>query len=460
MTSRASITAPAASTTRCCRETRNSPRATCCRARAGAAGGSQDGGGGDGEDAFRFVLSREEFLDLFLDDLELPDLAKRRLAEVEHEGIRRAGYAVSGSPVNIAVARTMRLRLGAPHRLAPPEPAGDPGALKGRSPIARMSTGAPRCRPKSRRSKPRCGAFPISIRSTCAIAASRTCPKPVAQAVMFCLMDVSGSMSEHMKDLAKRFYMLLYIFLTRRYRHVEIVFIRHTDRAEEVDEETFFHSPATGGTVVSSAFEAMKQHRRGALSPGGLEHLRGAGVGRRQFLWRRRDDRPAAARRHPAGPPIFRLSRSRRRGRAEAGASHSSLWGVYENLCAPAAAARHAQGQRARRNLPGVPRICSSVGRATRGPSHDAPWRSSGSSKAPIGILRRCSESTTPARSVALGELGLNVYPNQIEVITSEQMLDAYSSVGMPLYYRHWSFGKHFSQHEGALSQGPARPRL
>jgi uncharacterized sporulation protein YeaH/YhbH (DUF444 family) len=76
---------------------------------------------------------------------------------------------------------------------------------------------------------------------------------------MFCLMDVSSSMSEHMKDLAKRFYMLLYIFLTRRYRRVELVFVRHTDRAEEVDEETFFRSPATGGTVVSSALEAMRQ---------------------------------------------------------------------------------------------------------------------------------------------------------------------------------------------------------
>jgi uncharacterized sporulation protein YeaH/YhbH (DUF444 family) len=76
---------------------------------------------------------------------------------------------------------------------------------------------------------------------------------------MFCLMDVSGSVSEHMKDLAKRFYMLLYIFLTRRYRHVDIVFIRHTDRAEEVDEETFFHDTATGGTLVSSALEAMRR---------------------------------------------------------------------------------------------------------------------------------------------------------------------------------------------------------
>ena len=72
-------------------------------------------------------------------------------------------------------------------------------------------------------------------------------------------MDVSGSMTEHMKDLAKRFYMLLYVFLTRRYKHVDIVFIRHTHHAEEVDEETFFRSPATGGTVVSTALEEMRR---------------------------------------------------------------------------------------------------------------------------------------------------------------------------------------------------------
>jgi uncharacterized protein len=89
----------------------------------------------------------------------------------------------------------------------------------------------------------------------------------VAQAVMFCLMDVSGSMSEHMKDLAKRFYMLLYVFLKRRYRHVEIVFIRHTDRAEEVDEQTFFYGPASGGTLVSSALQAMHEIVRSRFRP-------------------------------------------------------------------------------------------------------------------------------------------------------------------------------------------------
>jgi hypothetical protein len=92
-------------------------------------------------------------------------------------------------------------------------------------------------------------------------------PKPVAQAVMFCLMDVSGSMTEHMKDLAKRFFMLLHVFLRRRYRHVEIVFIRHTHEAREVDEETFFRSAETGGTLVSSAFIEMRRIAEERFSP-------------------------------------------------------------------------------------------------------------------------------------------------------------------------------------------------
>ena len=78
-------------------------------------------------------------------------------------------------------------------------------------------------------------------------------PKPSARAVMFCMMDVSGSMSEPMKDLAKRFFLLLHVFLERRYTRVELVFIRHTETAEEVDEQTFFTDPRTGGTVVSTA---------------------------------------------------------------------------------------------------------------------------------------------------------------------------------------------------------------
>src|SRR6202163_3175465 len=229
-------------------------------------GKASEPGQGDSEDAFRFVLSRDEFVDLFLDDLELPDLAKRKLAEAESEGLRRAGYATSGSPANISVSRTVRLAFARRVALRRPRP----------ETIAELEAEIAACGDEARRvelmaelaalkAKLRRIPFidPIDIRYR----RFETMPKPVAQAVMFCLMDVSGSMSEHMKDLAKRFYMLLYVFLTRRYRNVEIVFIRHTDRAEEVDEDTFFHGPASGGTLVSSALEAMHEIVRSRFRP-------------------------------------------------------------------------------------------------------------------------------------------------------------------------------------------------
>ena len=84
-------------------------------------------------------------------------------------------------------------------------------------------------------------------------------PLPNANAVMFCLMDVSGSMGEREKDLAKRFFVLLHLFLKRRYERIDIVFIRHTHEAHEVDEDTFFHSTQSGGTVVSTALEEMQR---------------------------------------------------------------------------------------------------------------------------------------------------------------------------------------------------------
>jgi uncharacterized sporulation protein YeaH/YhbH (DUF444 family) len=224
--------------------------------RSGSGSAKSSGPGeGDGEDSFRFVLSRDEFVDLFLEDLELPDLAKRKLAETESEGLQRAGYTTSGSPANISVSRTVRVAMARRVALRRPR----------RETIAQLEAELANCSDERRvelqaeievlKAKFRRIPFldPIDIRYR----RFETVPKPVAQAVMFCLMDVSGSMSEHMKDLAKRFYMLLYVFLTRRYRRVEIVFIRHTDRAEEVDEETFFRGPASGGTLVSSALVAM-----------------------------------------------------------------------------------------------------------------------------------------------------------------------------------------------------------
>jgi uncharacterized sporulation protein YeaH/YhbH (DUF444 family) len=84
-------------------------------------------------------------------------------------------------------------------------------------------------------------------------------PLPTSKAVMFCLMDVSGSMDEARKDLAKRFFILLYLFLSRHYKQTDVVFIRHHTQAAEVAEDEFFHATESGGTVVSSALTLMDQ---------------------------------------------------------------------------------------------------------------------------------------------------------------------------------------------------------
>jgi uncharacterized protein len=234
--------------------------------RPGDSGGKpQEAGEGDSEDSFRFVLTREEFLDLFLDDLELPDLAKRRLTQAEHQGLRRAGYAVSGSPANLSVSRTVRLALARRVALRRPRPA-DIEELEAELAECDEERRAP-LKAEIEALKAKFRRIPFIDTIDIRYRRFEPVPKPVAQAVMFCLMDVSGSMTEHMKDLAKRFYMLLYVFLTRRYRHVEIVFIRHTDRAEEVDEDTFFRGPASGGTMVSSALETMHQIIRARFRP-------------------------------------------------------------------------------------------------------------------------------------------------------------------------------------------------
>jgi len=231
-------------------------------------GGGQGGGGhegspdGGGEDAFRFVLSREEFLSLYLDDLELPDLAKRRLVDASDPAWQRAGFSVSGTPASLSIARTMRNSLSRRIALKRPKQAevaaleAEIAALEGQPAEAERVL---RLRAELERQLLRARRIPYIDPIDVRYRRFEPQPRPVARAVMFCLMDVSGSMTEDMKDLAKRFYTLLYLFLQRRYERVELVFIRHTHEASEVDEETFFHSRETGGTLVSTALEEMRR---------------------------------------------------------------------------------------------------------------------------------------------------------------------------------------------------------
>ena len=234
---------------------------TIPRPRGGEGGGGSEGSpDGEGEDDFRFALSRDEFVDLFLEDLELPDLAKRKVASTEIVTWHRAGYSVTGSPSNLALNRTVRNSLSRRIALKRPKPE-ELEALRaeiaalGKGPDDEVRRGE--LEAELARKERRTGIIPYIDPLDVRYRRFEAIPKPVAQAVMFCLMDVSGSMTEHMKDLAKRFYILLYIFLKRRYKNVDVVFIRHTHEASEVDEDTFFNSPETGGTVVSTALEEM-----------------------------------------------------------------------------------------------------------------------------------------------------------------------------------------------------------
>ncbi len=302
----------------------------------GGGGRPKDAGQGDSEDAFRFVLSRDEFVDLFFDDLELPDLAKRKLAETETEGLRRAGFSTSGSPANISIARTTRLATA--RRVALRRPRAET--------IEALEAELAACTDEARRadierelealrSKYRRIPFidPIDIR----FRRFETTPRPVSQAVMFCLMDVSGSMSEHMKDLAKRFYMLLYVFLTRRYRYVKIVFIRHTDHAEEVDEDTFFHDPASGGTLVSSALEVMRDIVRTRYRPADWNiYAAQASDGDNAYA----DGEVTGRLLTEAILPVTQFFAYLEVGEADgagAGESESSLWALYQRLRADGA---------------------------------------------------------------------------------------------------------------------------
>ena len=231
---------------------------TIPRPRGGEGGGGSEGSpDGEGEDDFRFALSRDEFVDLFLEDLELPDLAKRRVATMESVSWSRAGYSVTGSPSNLALNRTVRNSLSRRIALKRPKAEELEALLREIESLDEGNERRMELEAEYARKKRRTGLIPYIDPLDVRYKRFDPIPKPVAQAVMFCLMDVSGSMTEHMKDLAKRFYILLYIFLKRRYKNVEVVFIRHTHEASEVDEDTFFNSPETGGTVVSTALEEM-----------------------------------------------------------------------------------------------------------------------------------------------------------------------------------------------------------
>ena len=203
-------------------------------------------------------------MNYFFDDLALPRLIRTQLlADAPEWKTRRAGFVSEGNPTSLHVVRSMRVALGrriamggdarvelrkAEEHLAlletrPDTPPAELAALKAE--IEELRARLKRV--------PFLDPFDLRYRNRVRE------PLPTSKAAMFCLMDVSGSMDEARKDLAKRFFILLYLFLTRHYQQTDVIFIRHHTQAAEVTEDEFFHATESGGTVVSSALTLMHE---------------------------------------------------------------------------------------------------------------------------------------------------------------------------------------------------------
>lgn len=233
-------------------------------------GGTEGSPDGEGQDDFTFILTPDEFYDFLFEDLQLPDLIKKSMKTITKIVRKRAGYVTSGNPAQLDIKQTYKYAFARHEALGRPSDE-ELNSLREHFEINhQLMTEDARHRLISRiedlealqSSIPFIDDIDLCYRNY------PPRPEPITKAVMFCALDVSGSMDEKCKDLAKRFYLLLYVWLMKQYNgRVEIVFIRHHTEAQEVDEETFFHSREGGGTVVSPMIELISNIVKQRYSP-------------------------------------------------------------------------------------------------------------------------------------------------------------------------------------------------
>lgn len=195
--------------------------------------------------------------------MALPNLKQNQQRQLTEYKTHRAGYTANGVPANISVVRSLQNSLARRTAMT----AGKRRELHAlEENLAIISNSEPaqlleeeRLRKEIAELRAKIERVPFIDTFDLRYKNYEKRPDPSSQAVMFCLMDVSGSMDQSTKDMAKRFYILLYLFLSRTYKNVEVVYIRHHTQAKEVDEHEFFYSQETGGTIVSSALKLMDE---------------------------------------------------------------------------------------------------------------------------------------------------------------------------------------------------------
>ena len=188
--------------------------------------GSDRAGDRPGVDYYETDVTLEELIDIMFEDLELPDLERKKLREIAAPRLsRRKGYRSVGVRVRLDKRRTVKAKV--------------------RRRLATRHTSDHFLGDRER--------FPfhdddLTYRHLV------TDNKKESNAVVLCIMDTSGSMDTMKKYLARSFFFLLYQFIVTKYRNVEIVFIAHHTEAREVSEEEFFHKGESGGTFISSGY--------------------------------------------------------------------------------------------------------------------------------------------------------------------------------------------------------------
>lgn len=218
----------------------------------GGAGQGEAGDSGEGEDEFAFRISRDEYLDIVFENLELPKMIKKTDKDSVATENQRSGFVNEGNPAQLDLVHSMRNSLGRRIALRRRERSEEMQELIEELQSTKSNKKRKALEDEIFNLRRKLKAIPYIDPVDLRYRNYSKVPKPRTSAVMVCVMDVSASMGEKEKDLAKRFYTLLYLFLERKYQKVDVVFIRHHSTAKEVDEEEFFHSRETGGTMVST----------------------------------------------------------------------------------------------------------------------------------------------------------------------------------------------------------------
>lgn len=230
---------------------------------SGKGNGNGAGPGEDSEDDFIVNISRSEFFDVFFEDCELPDLKETAEKELPEAIWKPAGFQKEGNAAQLSVIRSYRNSIGRKRALtvdareeleelekeqARLQVLLDENALNASANAAWKTVTA---RIEELRTK--IGAVPIFEKVDLRYRKSEKIQVKSADAVLVMLMDISGSMDEDKKRIARKFFSLQYAFIKRKYPNTDLVFIAHTDSPEEMDEEEFFTTRKSGGTVVSTA---------------------------------------------------------------------------------------------------------------------------------------------------------------------------------------------------------------